>query len=131
MAKGLSKHPGGLLAYDAELDRIILFGGYDATRTYLNDTWAYDFNSDTWTEMKPSTSPPSRNYHAMAYDATADRVLVWDSSSVYPDDVSMWSYDFHTNTWQEMKPGDGAYPLSRVNPESGSMILGIQQLPFY
>jgi N-acetylneuraminic acid mutarotase len=113
MAKGPAKHLGARLAYDAESDRVILFGGYDAAKDYFNDTWSYDFNSDTWTEMKPSTSPPIRNYNAMAYDAAADRVLIWGCYYVYPDDVNMWSYDFNTNTWQEIKPGEGAHPLSR------------------
>jgi N-acetylneuraminic acid mutarotase len=116
MAKGPAKHLGDRLAYDAESDRIILFGGYDMAGFYLNDTWAYDFNSDTWTKMKPSTSPSGRNYHAMAYDAKVDRVLVWGSDSDTPVDKSMWSYDFNTNTWQEMKPGEGACPVSRDYP---------------
>ena len=63
--------------------------------------------------MKPSTSPPRRNFNAMAYDAASDRVLVWGCYSVHPDDVSIWSYDFNTNTWQEKKPGEGVHPLSR------------------
>jgi hypothetical protein len=116
MAKGPAKHLGDRLAYDTESDRIILFGGYNMAGFFYNDTWAYDFDSDTWTEMKPSTSPPGRNYHAMAYDARADRVLVWGSDSDTPVDKSIWSYDFNTNTWQEMKPGEGAYPVSRDYP---------------
>ena len=116
MAKGPAKHLGDRLAYDSESDRVILFGGYDAIKGYFNDTWSYDFNSDTWTEMKPSTSPPGRFHHGMAYDAAADRVLVWSNYSNYPDDVSIWSYDFNTNTWEEIKPGEGAYPLSRDFP---------------
>jgi N-acetylneuraminic acid mutarotase len=76
MAKGPPKHLGARLAYDSESGRIILFGGSDiATWRYINDTWSYDFNTDTWTEMKPATSPPGRNYQAMIYDAKSDRVL--------------------------------------------------------
>ena len=129
MANGPANHLGDRLAYDAESDRIILFGGYDMAGFYVNDTWAYDFNSDTWSEMKPRTSPPGRNYHAMAYDARADRVLVWGSDSDTPVDNSIWSYNFNTNTWQEKKPGAGAHPVSRDYPvmaydtESDRMIL--------
>jgi N-acetylneuraminic acid mutarotase len=112
MARGPIKHVGPRIAYDAESDRIILFGGYDMKGFFYNDTWAYDFNSDTWTEMKPSTSPPGRNYQAMAYDAESDRVLTWgglglDGKLLAP---SVWAYDFNTNTWQEMKTGEGPHP---------------------
>lgn len=118
-AKGPASHLGARLAYDAESDRIILFGGYDLAGSFLyNDTWAYDFNSDTWTEMKPSISPSGRNYQAMTYDSKADRVLTWGGSDVRGnfDDMSIWSYDFNTNTWQEMKPGEGSLPSGRDYP---------------
>ncbi len=119
MAKGPASHLGARLAYDAESDRIILFGGYDLAESFLyNDTWAYDFNSDTWTEMKPSINPPGRNYQAMTYDSKADRVLTWggsDAGGNY-DDMSVWSYDFNTNTWQEIKPGEGTFPSGRDYP---------------
>ena len=123
MAKGPAKHLGARLAYDAESDRIILFGGYDMAEFYYNDTWAYDFNSDTWTEMKPSTSPPGRNYQAMAYDAESDRVLTWGGMDLDEKliDPSVWSYDFNTNTWQEMKPGEGHILKAPITPPWSTM----------
>ena len=131
MAKGPPNHLGARIAYDAESDRIILFGGFDMSGFFYNDTWAYDSSSDTWKEMKPSTSPPGRNYQAMAYDAKSDRVNVWGAlyTSREPIEDSVWSYDFNTNTWQEMKPGGGPLPRSRDYPamvydaESDRMIL--------
>jgi len=113
MAQGPAKHLGARLAYDAESDRIILFGGWDVmSDTPYNDTWAYDLNSDTWTEMKPSTSPPARNYQGMAYDAESDRVLTWGGEDLRENLLapSLWSYDFNTNTWEEMKTGEGPHP---------------------
>jgi N-acetylneuraminic acid mutarotase len=117
--KRMSDGPKGLLGarmvYDAESDRMILFGGLDFRAwVYLADTWAYDYNTDTWTEMTPSESPPGRNYQAMTYDAKADRVLTW--GGMYPDDLplpeSVWAYDYNTNTWKERVPV-GDYPKSR------------------
>ena len=118
-AKGPAKHLGARIAYDAESDRIILFGGFDMTSgRYYTDTWAYDYNTDTWTEMKPSTSPPGRNYQAIAYDAESDRVLTWggmglDGKLLAP---SVWSYDFNTNSWEEMKTGEGPHPQGADYP---------------
>ena len=69
--------------------------------------------------MKPSTSPPGRNYQAMTYDVKSDRILTWGGlnlAGVKPVDESIWSYDFNTNTWQEMKPVQGAHPGGRDYP---------------
>ena len=113
MADGPVKHLGARIAYDAESDRVILFGGYNVAGPYLyEDTWAYDYNSDTWTEMKPSTSPPGRNYQAMAYDDKADRVLMYGGSDFDGPHLSLWAYDFNTNTWQERPPSE-PYPSGR------------------
>src|SRR5207247_5897486 len=42
---------GPAMAYDPHSDGVILFGGWDPTIGYLNDTWSYDFNSNRWTNM--------------------------------------------------------------------------------
>jgi hypothetical protein len=109
MAKGPEDHLGYRMAYDSESDRSILFGGMVYPRIkLLNDTWAYDFNTDTWTEMQPSTSPPVRNYHAMAYDTQADRVILFGGSDSRDKGIpDTWAYDFNTNTWQELERGEG------------------------
>ncbi len=104
LAKGPVNHLGSRIAYDAESDRVILFGGYDIdTNTTFNDTWAYDFNSNTWTEMKPSVSPKPRNYAGMAYDAESDRVIMWGAG------FTAWAYDYNANTWQELESAAGPY----------------------
>ena len=59
---------GSRMVYDTQAKRAILFGGSDAyTSETLNDTWAYDFEANTWTEMKPATSPPPHYFAAMTY----------------------------------------------------------------
>jgi hypothetical protein len=69
-------------AYDAESDRVILFGGADLHDRPFGDTWAYDFESDNWARMSPALSPPARYYHGMTYDAANDRVLVFGGTDV-------------------------------------------------
>jgi N-acetylneuraminic acid mutarotase len=115
LTDGPKGHLGARLAYDAESDRIILFGGFNPLGRVYDDTWAYDFNSDTWTEMKPSTSPPGRNYQAMAYDDKADRVLMYGGSDFDGPHLSLWAYDFNTNTWQERFPSE-PHPSGREYP---------------
>ncbi len=93
------------LAYDSESDRVILFGGLNPLN-YLdqNDTWAYDTNTNTWTNVNPPVRPQGRRNHAMAYDAESDRVILFGGTmrgSVHQD---TWSYDFNANTWTAMAP---------------------------
>jgi hypothetical protein len=113
MAAGPEDHLGYRMAYDIESDRCILFGGMGyPSLSLFNDTWAYDFNSDTWTEMQPNTSPSARNFHAMAYDAQADRVILfggseWDENMNDKALGDTWAYDFNTNTWEELEHGKG------------------------
>jgi hypothetical protein len=89
------------MAYDSQSDRVILFGGYGTGE--LGDTWAYDYNTNTWTEMTPSNSPESRDYHSMVYVPTTDRIILYGGGdNVGRDDT--WAYDYNTNTWTEMAP---------------------------
>lgn len=103
---------GARMAYDAESDRIVLFGGADFTKPqaeWFNATWAYDFNSNTWTEMHPEVAPPGRSYFGMSYDAAADRTLVFAGS---PPDASanLWAYDYNTNSWQAVTYSGSVQP---------------------
>jgi N-acetylneuraminic acid mutarotase len=121
MSKGPREKSGYRMAYDSESDRCILFGGrgFDSQLLY-NDTWAYDFNSDTWTKMQPSISPSARYFSAMAYNTQVDRVILfggseWDEKMIDRGLSDTWAYDFNTDTWQELDPGDGDYPTERYN----------------
>jgi hypothetical protein len=103
--------------YDSESDRIILFGGKfrnDSFEEQRDETWAYDFNSNTWTNMNPSVAPPRRNRHSLIYHAGWDRIVLFggdrDNPSIYYSDT--WVYDYNTNTWTELSPQ--AHPSSRI-----------------
>ncbi len=88
------------MAYDGESDRIVLFGGWVGFESgSLDDTWAYDFNANTWRDMNPGTRPSPRGAHAMAYDAESDRVILFGGE--IPE---TWAYDFNANTWTNMSP---------------------------
>ncbi|MFQ5919689.1 MAG: kelch repeat-containing protein [Thermoplasmata archaeon] len=97
------------MAYDGESDRMILFGGCRLVGACdFNDTWAYDYNSDSWTLMNPATAPPGRHALRGAYDGESDRVIVvggqQGAGEVLLRDV--WAYDFNNDTWtNETLPG--------------------------
>jgi N-acetylneuraminic acid mutarotase len=99
------------MEYDVESDRIILFGGILGTGGTTGDTWAFDYDTNTWENMNPSSAPSSRMYSVMAYDSESDRIILF--SGCYPGVFTdTWAYDYNTNTWTNMNPSEnpGAYP---------------------
>lgn len=99
---------GHAMTYDAESDRVILFGGDDGFRD-RQETWAYDFNSNAWTNRKPAPAPAARSSHAVVYNRQSDRMILFGGCSGFPCQQlgDTWAYDFNTNTWTSMNPSIG------------------------
>jgi hypothetical protein len=102
---------GTRMVYNTAADRMILFGGWyvgeGPNKGASDETWAFDFNSATWTKMSPEVSPPGRMDHAMAYDSESDRVIVWGGGGPIPMDVGdIWAYDYNSDTWEELESDD-------------------------
>jgi hypothetical protein len=98
------------LAHDSQSDRTIVHGGYFED----DETWAYDHQTNAWTEMTPAASPEGRWGHAMAYDAESDRIIMWGGHEREPVDLmsdeeheTIWAYDYETNTWMALESKDG------------------------
>lgn len=106
---GASNPPPGrnshMMVYDPDTERVLLFGGGDFDQNF-NDLWAYDSESNAWTELDPPTRPTRRAYATMAYDTSAHRVVLfggvnyWD----YPRPNQTWTYDPATNEWALQNP---------------------------
>ena len=102
------------MAYDTESDRIILFGGGYAEEVNVwtklfDDTWAYDYNSNTWSQLDPGTSPSPRIYSDMTYDVRDDRIILFGGGTQSytgqipgPYGNETWQYDFNSNEWEEI-----------------------------
>lgn len=104
-----SKNPrfGAPLTYDTESDRLILFAGGSPWHMYA-DTWAYDYNTDSWEQMNPPVSPSPRAMYNTAYDAESDRVLLWGGfTGTDENDVAMWAYDYNTDSWEALENQQG------------------------
>ncbi len=106
------------MAYDSESDRVVLFGGFTATGTFSDETWTYDLDTNTWTDVTLSVGPSGRANHAMAYDSESARVVLFGGSTGIPGgyagDLSddTWTYDTDTNTWTDVAPAVG--PSARI-----------------
>lgn len=130
---------GGDMVYDAESDRMILFSGLDIANSaapdrwiFSSETWAYDFDSNTWTKMNPELSPPGRNYHAMAYDEVADRVILFggvgaaDNPMGFASLNDTWAYDYNSDTWTALETSEAPMPrdyLAMVYSEQSQQVI--------
>lgn len=117
------------LVYDQTLKKIVMFGGYEFTRNYLQDTWTW--NGTAWTEVKPKKKPPHRAQGTMWYDPLAKKTILYsgagrasieDRATRYSD---MWSFD--GTTWTELSktaaPGIRFAPQITVDPVTGKVLL--------
>jgi hypothetical protein len=131
------------MVYDEEADRVIMFGGVTAwvalcngypselgavQAASLGDTWAYDFENDTWTDLAPPIHPAPRSQMAMAYDAGSDKVVLYGGAAggIGPHDT--WTYDYAQNNWTFMNTPDPAPPQAQIwtaayDPSLGATVI--------
>lgn len=64
--------------------------------------WAYDVDTDTWTPIRQGPISPPTAYpsfgHVHAYDATADRIVLYLSDSGARAPIT-WTYDLRAGEW--------------------------------
>jgi hypothetical protein len=78
---------------DAANNKVLLFGGRIGT-TPLNDFWEFDAVALTWREIRPATRPPARFAHAMAFDSSRGRLVLYggdDGSVTLLGDTWEWN----------------------------------------
>ena len=100
------------LNYDEANDKMIMFGGFNSemyetpetTIPFYHDTWAYDYNTNTWTNMSPTVSPPPLGNHESAYDSESNKTIIFGGrrcrNCYYLAET--WAYDYSENTWTKM-----------------------------
>lgn len=114
------RHDAGV-AFDVAAGRILLFGGGDIAPQHPlsahNDTWAYDYVKNSWTQLRPAVWPDRRLGAAMVYDSAADRIVLFggcangiDFSCALVNDT--WIYDYTLDTWTEVSPVVSPSPRS-------------------
>jgi hypothetical protein len=110
-----SVRDSAMMAYDASLGKIVLFGGiYNGTS--LNDTWTW--NGSKWTQLSPSTSPEPLEGAGMDYDASTGTVILFggkDYSSWNIIDISSKTWSFNGTTWTQLTPSTHPSARSRVS----------------
>jgi hypothetical protein len=76
------------MAYDAQRQFTVMFGGMDLTNTLLGDTWEWD--GTTWLKRMPTTSPSPRESAALAYDSAHHQTVLFGGN---PLSAQTWVWD--------------------------------------
>jgi hypothetical protein len=104
------------VAYDADGNRMIVHGGRfregtSGTYEVLDDIWAFDLSTDTWTELPSSGGPAARHSHATWVSGGKLYVYAGNGSNdgaFYQALPDMWSYDLASGTWTELESSSPA-----------------------
>ncbi len=86
---GPSARGGHSMAYDAARNRVVLFGGFDASSNVLSDVWEWD--GTAWTQIAAS-GPEARFAAAMAYDSVAGNCVLFGGYGDAPKGDT-WTWD--------------------------------------
>ena len=116
-----SPRAGAMLAYDAQTQSLIMFGGYvfhysgifgGGYVSAYNDTWS--FANDTWTNITESAgaAPPGRLEAAMSYDPSDNYVLLFGGELATQNSTGD-TWKFFDGGWSELTFGAEANPGSR------------------
>jgi hypothetical protein len=104
------------MAYDAGNQRVVLFGGLDASQRVLDDTWEWDGISANWLELDPALRPPARCCAAMDYDPVSGNTVLFGGSGASATMLGdTWTWD--GSTWTAANP-----PTSPPARDGASMV---------
>lgn len=112
-----ARSPGGRRGHTAVLDpdrdRLLIFGG-ETDNGFLNDVWAFDLATETWSFLSVSGDKPLTRYGLGAvFDRSADRMVVshgFSSDGRYDD---TWAFDPSGQKWSEITPAGNSLPQAR------------------
>jgi cysteine-rich repeat protein len=112
------------MVYERSHDRLVLFGGIDASNNSFGDTWTFD--GARWQAQRGSTAA-ARFAHGMAYDAATDGTVMFGGrfrfGAVYYDDTCRWDGANWTCT-QLAGPSQREYGVLADAPGDGVLLFG-------
>ena len=80
--------------YDARRERMVVYGGQDAERRWVTETWEFDGKKWHMARVPPTAPGPGpRAHHAMAYDAARGRTVLFGGVGAdgrHHDDTWEW-----------------------------------------
>lgn len=97
--------------YDAIGHRMIMHAGQNNSGP-LDDLWALDLDTDTWTQLTPSPKPSARYFTSFVYDEANRRATLFGGQTATVKVNEAWVFDLWTNEWTQLTPA-GTPPSAR------------------
>jgi Galactose oxidase, central domain len=110
---------GAMMAYSSKDHRFVLFGGWDGSHG-LNDTWVFDPENRTWSQLHPPLSPIARGDHMLVYDDREDAFVLFGgwyefANATYVRLADTWTFSLAGGIWTERHPRRA--PSARSDPQ--------------
>jgi MYXO-CTERM domain-containing protein len=100
---------GAAMVYDSIRSRFILFGGRAGSGYNLEDTWEWNPSTGEWTDVGATGHPAARSQHAMVFEKSTGKVLLFGGGRSSPESVDgtgvsisfgdTWEYNPVTSAW--------------------------------
>ena len=104
------------MAFDAQSDAVLLFGGYSNGGPLLQDTWVR--NGSTWAVRAPAVSPPALWRPVMSADPSSGGIVLVTSAG------TTWTWD--GGTWRQRavrSPSPRVGAAMAADPAHGAVLL--------
>ena len=92
--------------YDSLNHRLVIFSGKSAAGS-LNDVWALDLKSNSWSDLTPSSgaAPAPRFTANGVYNLAQQQMIIWSGQGAsFFNDV--WAFDLNAKAWTPFNPPD-------------------------
>ena len=109
---------GHAVAIDLEHRALYLFGGQADGATFFNDTWRFDLDARSWSEIATGDERPSPRYGTSAVLDSDGNLLVSHGFTFEGRFDDTWSLDPTTGTWSDISPAPETRPLKRCLHEA-------------
>jgi hypothetical protein len=102
-------------------DRFVIHGGNSSENgmsyTPLEDVWAFDLVTNTWSELSASTGPDERLFHAGAVSDDGKTYYSFAGARSFTSFLNeLWALDLESVEWTELHSGGDDAPASRMGP---------------
>lgn len=99
---------GFAMVYDIKNNITLVYGGTysepgGCCTLYRNDTWAYNSQSNNWTNLNPSNNPGFLHSSYYVYDQKHNKFILFGGRDSNGNEKGeTWAYDFTLNTWTKL-----------------------------
>lgn len=115
-----------MLTYIPTTHQLFLYGGW-STNDKTDDTWIYDIETSTWTQLHPTTHPSRRSDASITYDPQSDTIVLY--SGYLQDDShtqDTWTYSFTEENWIQQNPTNpplGQYGHYMITTQNNQLLM--------